>query len=418
MISRHQSTSVRAALADTPAILIVGPRQVGKSTLATAEGATAGVRTTVSLDLVSGRAGASADPEGFIRKLDLPAVIDEVQRVPELLYPVKQLVDERRLTGERAHGLFLLTGSASIWDTLEAPESLAGRVERVRLRPFSQGEIAGRRERFIDHLFADDFPGVEEPHPGREAIAQSVMSGGFPEVQGRDEDRAERWFSEYLARVLERDIRDLANVRRPEDMHRLLRMCAARTAGLINVEGMLADLGMGKSTGRRYYELLQRTYLIEEIPAWGTNLARAAVRRPKLVVADSGLAAHLTGYSAAKFITEPDGRPGPGALFETFVISELLKARDWASGRPSAFHWRDASGREVDLIFERRDGQIIAIECKLGSTATEADFRHLAFLRDQLGDRFAGGAVVYTGAATVPFGDRLRAVPVSSLWAG
>jgi uncharacterized protein len=415
-VQRHQATHVLEALGDTPAVLIAGPRQVGKSTLAHAVGTQHGAASEATLDDVATRAAALADPSAFIRDLALPAVLDEVQRAPDLLYGIKQAIDERRLADSPVAGSFLLTGSTGIWDTLAAPESLAGRIERVRLWPLSQGELAGRRERFIDALFDGAPPRLTDVPPGREPIARAVVLGGFPELRDRSESRAQRWFAEYLARVLDRDIRELADVRRPADLLALLRACATRAGGLVNVDGMLADLGVPQSTGRRYYELLQRLYLVQEIPAWGANLARAAVRRPKLVLCDSGLTAHLIGQSTARFTGDLDGRPGPGNLYESFVIVELLKAAGWAATDVTAFHWRDRAGREVDLLFERRDGAVIALECKLSTTVGPADFRHLEHLRDQLGDRFHGGAVVHLGSATLPFGDRLWATPVSALW--
>lgn len=416
-VERHQAARVVEALADTPAVLVTGPRQVGKSTLAHELGLQHGAVSEATLDDVPTRAAALGDPSGFVRDLALPAVLDEVQRAPELLYGIKQAIDERRLAGETVAGSFLLTGSTGIWDTLASPESLAGRIERVRLWPLSQGELTGRRERFIDALFDGEPPRPSDVAPGREPIARAVVLGGFPEIRDRSESRAQRWFAEYLARVLDRDIRELADVRRPADLLALLRACAARAGALVNIDGMLADLGVPKSTGRRYYELLRRLYLVQEIPAWGTNLARAAVRRPKLVLCDSGLTAHLVGQSTARFAGEVDGRPGPGHLFESFVIVELLKAAGWAATDVSVFHWRDRAGREVDLLLERRDGDVIAVECKLSATVGRADFRHLEHLRDQLGDRFRGGAVIHLGAATLPFGDRLWASPVSALWA-
>jgi hypothetical protein len=417
ILERHQAARILEALQDTPAVLVTGPRQVGKSTLAHDLGRRHAAASEATLDDVATRAAATADPSGFVRDLTLPAVLDELQRAPDLLYGIKQAIDDRRLAGQDAAGSFLLTGSTGIWDTLASPESLAGRIERVRLWPFSQGELAGRRERFIDALFDGEPPRPSDVVPGRQAIAHTVVLGGFPEVQQRSERRAHHWFAEYLARVLDRDIRELADVRRPGDLLALLRACATRAGGLVNVDGMLADLGVPKSTGRRYYELLQRLYLVHEIPAWGTNLARAAVRRPKLVLCDSGLTAHLIGQSTAKFAGEVDGRPGVGHLYESFVVVELLKAAGWATTDVAPFHWRDRAGREVDLLFERRDGDVIAIESKLSTTVGQADFRHLEHLRDHLGDSFRGGAVVHLGPTTLPFGDRLWAVPVSALWA-
>lgn len=237
-----------------------------------------------------------------------------------------------------------------------------------------------------------------------------------PEVQDRSEARAKRWFASYLSRVLDRDIRDLANVRRPEDLLRLLTLCATRAGSPVNVSAMLAELGIGLSTGRRYYELLKNVHLIHELPAWGSNLARASARHPKLMLTDSGLAAHLLGFSQAKFVSELGQRPGAGHLFESFVTTELVKASTWCLQEVTAFHWRDHAGREVDLLFERHDDSIIALEHKLGSRIGGEDFKHLAHLRDQLGDRFAGGAVIYTGDNTLPFGPRLWGVPVQALW--
>ncbi len=439
MVERHQTKTALEALQDTPAVLLVGPRQVGKSTLAHQLLPTMNAASTVSLDDSAIRNAAQADPNGFIAALELPAMIDEVQRVPDLLYGIKETVDRIRLAGGSAGGSFLLTGSASIWDTLSAPESLAGRIERIPIAPFTQGELAGRRERFIDSLFEGGLPnfsppagerlphssppaGERLPNPSppagdRRALAELIVRGGYPEVQERSEQRAQRWFSEYLSRVLDRDIRDLANIRRPGELLRLLTLCATRAGSLVNVDAMIGDLGIALSTGRRYYELLVRVYLIQEIPAWGANLARAAVRSPKLVLCDSGLTAHLLGISAAKFASAIDTKPGPGNLFESFVTLELLRACAWCEEEVRPFHWRDRAGREVDLLLERRDGSIVAFEHKLGQTVSPEDFRHLAHLRDQLGDRFAGGAVIYTGENTAAFGERLWAVPVGRLWA-
>ncbi len=416
VIARNQEQQVQAALADTPVVMLTGARQVGKSTLG--EQMAARMRAqVVSLDDPATRSAAREDPSGFIGRLHLPAMIDEVQRAPELVYSIKQTVDRLRLGGERAAGSFLLTGSASTWDTLESPESLAGRIERVELWPFSQGEIAGRREHFIDALFDGDPPSYEGDLPlSRAQIAKLVVRGGYPEAQARSEPRMQDWFSQYLALVLDRDIRDLANLRRPEDLLRLLRLCATRIGSPTNVDAMLRDLGISLSTGRRYFDLLCRVHLVREIPAWGVNLARAAVRSPKLVIVDSGLAAHLVECSADKFVGGPDTRPGPGHLFENFVTTEIVKASAWSRADVKAFHWRDRSGREVDLLLERRDGTIVAIEHKLSEAVGADDFRHLAYLRNQLGDRFAAGAIVHAGRRTLPFGERLWAVPVAALW--
>jgi predicted AAA+ superfamily ATPase len=218
--------------------------------------------------------------------------------------------------------------------------------------------------------------------------------------------------------LLDRDIRELGQARRPEDLLRLLTACAARVGDVTNVAAMLADLGIPRSTGHRYYEMLRRLYLVHELPAWGRNLARATVRSPKLLLTDSGVLCELLRLDVDRFARDQVLRPGPGAAFENFVAVELLKATGWADQPVSAAHWRDASGREVDLLLERQDGTVVAVETKLTTAATADDARHLAHLRDQLGEQFRCGIVCHTGAATVALGDRLWAVPVTALWRG
>ncbi len=416
LIHRHQTARVIEAARDTPAVVVEGPRQVGKSTLARAVGELVGALQLRTLDDSATRNAARSDPDAFIDGLLTPVVIDEVQRAPDLLLSIKRRIDAERHRQGHAAGMFLLTGSAGFWDTPDAPESLAGRVEHIRLWPFSQSELAGRRENTIDALFENRPPSVVAS-TGRKALATPVIIGGFPEVQNRTEPRAQRWFSEYLSRLLDRDIRDLANVRSPDDLYRLLVVCAARSAGILNLDGMLSDLqAVSHTTGRRYYELLKRLYLVHELPAWGENVGRAAARAPKLLLCDSGLVAHLVGLSKARFTSGPDTTPGAGFVFETFVLTELLKEREWANSDPRAHHWRDRSGREVDLLLQARDGSIVAVEVKLRDNPTQRDFAHLTHLRDTLGERFRCGVVVCTAGATTAFGDRLWAMPVSALW--
>lgn len=416
MLIRQAEQQVRAALDDTPAVLITGARQVGKSTLAEMVRPGPNVNQLITLDDTSQRNAALADPGEFIRALPRPAVIDEIQRVPELMLAIKKSIDESRLAGRDPSGDYLLTGSANIWDSLSTPESLAGRIERVNLRPLSQSELLGRESQFIESLFADDLTAETDAAPGRFAYAGKLVRGGYPEVIERPAARRSRWFIEYLSRVLDRDIRDLANVRRPEDLLRLMRLCAARTGGILNLEGMLRDINVPAATGRRYYELLLRSYLVEELPAWGVNVGRAAVRAPKLLLGDSGICAHLVGYSDERFTNGPDLQPSPGNLFEGFLACEMLKEADSSQLELKAFHWRDRNGREVDLLLELPDGAVAGIEFKLAESVSTPDFRHLNYLKEQLGDRFVAGAVLHTGTDTLRHGDRLWSCPASAIW--
>lgn len=416
VIGRHVRTVVDEARRDTPVVLLVGARQVGKSTLAQATTSGPGAPHPITLDDPARRASATEDPTAFVRGLRTPAIIDEIQRAPELLLAIKMAVDEQRLRGDDAAGMFLLTGSAAIWDTVRAPDSLAGRIEHVRLWPFSQGELEGRREDLVERLYAGDVPRLDGRPVGRAVVAERVVRGGYPEAQGRTAARSDRWFGDYLSSLVDRDVGVLADVRRSPDLLRLLVACAARSGSVTNVSEMLADIGLPRTTGHRYLDLLRRLYLVHELPAWGRNLARASVRSPKLVVTDTGVLCHLLHMDADRFAHDDRLRPGPGPAFETFVTTELLKAITWSRESVRAHHWRDRGGREVDVLLERRDGAIVGVETKLGSTVRPADARHLAHLRDHTGQDFRAGIVVHTGPDTVPLGDRLWGVPVEALW--
>lgn len=416
MYERYARQAIETAMGDTPVVLIVGGRQVGKSTLVSTLDDAPDPGSVITLDNPTLRAAALDDPGAFLRGFESPVAIDEIQRAPELFLVIKMLVDEARLRGEQPTGQFLLTGSVAIWDTARMPDSLAGRIEHVRLWPLSQGEIEGQREELIDRLFQNDPPRLQDQPVGRAAVAERVVRGGFPEVQQRTLPRAAAWIRDYLTLLLDRDIRELGQARRPEDLLRLLTACAARVGSVVNVATMLADLGITRSTGHRYYDMLRRLYLVHELPAWGHSLARTAVRSPKLLLTDSGVLCELLRLDAERFVNDEVLRPGPGAAFENFVAVELLKAAGWAEEPVTAAHWRDAAGREVDLLLERRDGTVVAVETKLAATVHTGDARHLAHLRDQLGEDFRCGIVCYTGATTVALGDRLWAVPVTALW--
>jgi predicted AAA+ superfamily ATPase len=416
VLGRHIAPRVEAALADTPAVMLVGARQVGKSTLMRGVASTVGARSAFSLNDAATRAAARRDPTGFIRSAETPCVIDEAQRAPDILLAIQDVVDERRQAGGDDAGMFLLTGSASIWDTLEAPESLAGRIGRIAMWPFSQGELRGTRESLIDALFAGEPPRLTGEPTGRASIAAAAITGGYPLVQRRTAQRRAGWFDAHLAAILERDVRDLMDIRSPEDLDQLLRFAATRAGNLLNLDGMLGDLGINKSTGRRYYALLKRVFLIEELPAWGRNLGRAARKSPKLLFSDTGLLAHLASFDSERFQRDPYTRPGPGNIFENFIATEILKQASWSDPAVRVFHWRDHHDREIDIMLERRDGSVVAIESKLDATVREDDLRHLIDMRDKLGADFQAGAIIYTGPNTLPFGDRLWALPATALW--
>lgn len=400
---------------DTPVVVIVGPRQSGKSTLATLVAEARDARQ-VTLDDAGPRAAANADPSGFVEALELPVVIDEFQKATELLPAIKSRVDRARSGGRRAPGMFLLTGSANVWATLRVSESLAGRAERLQLWPLSQGEILGHRETFIDALLAGRVAQIAGVPAGRHAVSSALLAGGYPEMLARpDARRRARWLENYIQMILERDVRDLASkARQLDELPRLLAIAAARVAGLLDITGLARDTALKRDTAGRYLTLLELLFLLRRAPAWSRNLGQRLIKAPKLWLPDSGVASQLLGYDEHRF--ETDETPTAGALFENFVASELTKQATWCDADVRLYHLRTAGGREVDLVIEARDGTVAGVESKLATSVRARDFSRLIYMRERLGERFSAGVVVHTGPDTLPFGDRLWAVPVSTLW--
>lgn len=406
LLPRFAERAVRAALADTRVVVINGARQVGKSTLA-AQVVPTPDRTLTLDDEVTLRA-ARADPVGFVQHEGL-LFIDEVQRVPELLLAIKADVDRHPLPGR-----YLLTGSAQILSLPRLADSLAGRMEIIELRPLSQGEQRRHREGFVDDLLA----GITNPAVSSDLLKQDYLElavrGGFPEAVKRDAPiRRSRWFDAYVATLVQRDIADLADIERATDLPRILRLVAARTANVLNVDGMARDAGVPPSTLRRYLALLETAFMIERVPAWSTSRTTRVVHSPKLFVSDSGMAAHLLGASVARLC-----RPGQdaGPLLETFVMMELQRQAGWSEERATIHHLRTRHGVEVDVVLETPDGRIAGIEVKAGATVRSEDFKGLRYLQDKAGERFVSGVVLYTGSQPLPFGQDLWALPMSSLW--
>jgi predicted AAA+ superfamily ATPase len=403
MIRRHIGANLTAAIGDTPVVLLVGARQTGKSTIA---------RTLVpknryvTLDDATTLASAKADPTAFVEQFDTLVAIDEVQRVPELFLAMKAVVDRRRRPGR-----FLLTGSANVLMIPRIADSLVGRMEILTLWPLSQGEIARREEGFLDVLSGDRLPSAPL-RTGRMGILDRVLRGGYPVAYRRDETRRRAWFGSYVTGVLQRDIRDLANIEGLTALPRLLALLAAQTSGLLNLASINNAVGISYTTLQRYMSLLQTTFLIRTVPAWSKNLGKRATKTPKVLFGDTGLAASLLGFSRTRLETDQGVF---GRLFENFVTMELVKQASWHPKRPEVFHFRSQKGAEVDVVLEV-DGRIIGVEVKAAENLSGDDFRGLSILEDMVGRRFHRGIVLYTGKRILPFGQRLHAVPASALW--
>lgn len=408
MIERHLRPLVLEALGDTRVVVVVGARQVGKSTLVQQIATADRPATVLTLDDQATRRAALEDPTGFVAGLRPPVVIDEVQRAPDLLLAIKVRVDR-----DPAPGQFLLTGSANILTAPRIADALTGRAEYLRLAPFSQGELAGKREGFIAGLFAGGWPQLAGDEVGRAAYARRLAAGGYPAAYGRSPARRERFFSSYLDSIIDRDLSTIAEVQDSANVRRLLTALAATSGSLTSYDGLGRDLGVSANTVRAHAALLQTLFLAQRVPAWSSNLLSRAVKAPKTYIADCGLLCHLLGAGEQRIV---DDGTVAGVVFETFVVTELARQIAWQEDPPSQYHYRDRDGREVDVVLERRDGSVVGIEVKSAASVSTSDFRGLRQLRDKLGERFKAGVLLYTGPSTVPFGDRLAAVPLAGLW--
>lgn len=408
MFPRNLTAPLVAALSDTPVVLLQGARQTGKSTLVRALAEGPHPAKYLSLDEATILGAATSDPQGFIDRLTEPVILDEVQRAPELMLAIKRAVDL-----DRAPGRFLLTGSAEVLPLPRLADSLAGRMEIATLWPLSQGEIEGRREEFIDTVFADRRP-VAEARPSEPKIWQRVLAGGYPEPLTRaDPQRKSGWYEAYLTTLLQRDVRDFASIEGLTELPRLLALLATRAGGLVNFSELGRDSGLALTTLKRYMALLERTFLLIRLPPWSSNLGKRLVKAPKIYLNDSGLAAHLLGVPAQENVAPPREA---GRLLETFVATELTKALAWSRTRPSLFHLRTQTRVEVDFVLEARNGDLVGVEVKASSSVGTKDFQGLSWLRESVGARFRAGVVLYLGDTLLPFGPDLWACPVTALW--
>ena len=403
---RFVTPLLRESLADSPVVLIHGPRQSGKTTLARTVGESRGYRY-YSFDEDVARIAAERDPTGFVADLSRRVILDEVQRVPALFSALKIAVDRDRVPGR-----FLLTGSANVLLVPRLSDSLAGRMAILRLHPLAQCELSGKVPRFLDALFAARFRTATSERLGP-ALAERIVAGGYPAAIARRSARLRAaWYLDYVETQVQRDVRDLAQIRALEALPRLLALAAGYTARLINVADLAGAFQLTRQTVHDYVTLLERVFLLERVPPWHSNRLSRLVKTPKLHMGDTGIACALLGLDAAQLRQD---RATLGQMLETFVFQELRRQDSWDDARATFYHFRDRDGAEVDIVLER-GGKVAGVEVKAAATVLPPDFRGLRKLREAAGDRFASGVVIYDGETTASFGDGFFAVPVRTMW--
>jgi hypothetical protein len=388
-------------------VLIHGPRQCGKTTLARIVGDSRGFAYfTFDDDVVL--AAATADPLGFVDRLPAHTILDEVQRVPALFTALKTVVDR-----DRAPGRFLLTGSANVLLVPTLADSLAGRMEIVRLHPLAQSELARGRSEFLDHLFAGHFDTASRERLRRQ-LHDRIVAGGYPAAIARASGgRRAAWYRDYIETIVQRDVRELARIRSLDVLPRLLEVAAGQTAQLFNLSELAGPFQVSRPTIGDYVALLERVFLLERLPPWHSNRLKRLVKTPKLHLCDTGVACALLGYDAETLAG--DG-PALGSLLETFVVQEVRRQASGYDRSIRLHHFRDKDGAEVDLVLERDAKTLAGIEVKASATVTAADFRGMRKLAAAAGKRFVAGVVLYDGETTAGFGNRLFSVPIRRLW--
>ncbi|AYD47789.1 ATP-binding protein [Arachidicoccus soli] len=410
MYERFINPFIKDALKDTPVILISGARQTGKSTLCKQlieKGIFTG--TAVTLDDPTTLAAAKTDPLGFLLSQNKHLIIDEVQRAPEIFLSIKKLVDEDRMQRR-----YILTGSSEVMALPTLSDSLAGRIEMHHLWPLSQGEIKGAKSNFLDILISENGR-FSNTDCSWEALVENMLIGGYPEVLEREtEIRRDKWFSSYITAILQKDIKDLANIEGLTQLPNVLQLIAIRAGSTINLSDIARLSGIKNTTLQRYMALLEQVFLINKIPAWTPNAEGKYVKSPKIYINDSGLLSYLRGEGKRLL----EDRTTAGLILENFVSMEIIKQITWSDTYLKPYHFSTHKGAEVDIVLEDKYRNLYAIEVKSKASVNEKDFRGLKHFAALTGPKFKKGIVLYSGNQTIGgFGGKnLQAVPISSLW--
>jgi uncharacterized protein len=413
IIYRSCTQNVLEALQQMPVVFVNGPRQSGKSTLVQKLSKSSWPATYITFDEPSQLGAAQANPEIFLRTYDDALIIDEVQMVPDLFRVLKLIVDELRLKNKKAaNGHYLLTGSANIMALPGLADALVGRMSVITLYPLSAVEIAKSKGAFLNTLFASSFRTGKQQ--GDNDLIETIRRATFPEVTDQEEKSRSKWFESYIMTILQRDVRQIADIEKLGILPNLLRILASRAGGLINEADIARSIGLNAVTTKNYRLLLQMIFLTIDVKPWFRNIGKRLVKSSKGYIIDTSLLCHLQQIDLKK-IAARDAHMF-GHVLENFVATELLKQLTCYEHQVNLLHFRTSDNKEVDFVLQKSDGMLAGIEVKAKDKVNSDDFKGLRALQEQAGKDFACGVVLYRGTSTIPYGDRFWAIPVSALW--
>lgn len=403
---RYLQSKLQIALSDTPVVCLLGARQSGKTTLTQQ---LEDQRTYINFDDAAILTAAQQDPTGFVQGLPEKVVLDEIQRIPELMPAIKASVDRQRTPGR-----FLLTGSANLLLLPRVQESLAGRVEILNLHPLTEQEKHHYPQTFLSTLLGRSLSAkIVGEQAAIDGVAGAVCQGGYPEPNTRTEVRARQWHQQYLKAIIQRDVKDIAAIRDEDELMRVAQILAYRTATLLNVSSLANELDISRDTTDKYLGVLERLFLVRRLPAWHRNQAKRLIKTPKIHWVDSGLAATLNGLKTADW---NDYTVNFGPLLESFVVQQIIAQAGWLDDELHFSHYRDKDQVEVDLVIES-GRKVWGIEVKKAASIQTKDGAGLGRLAAQCGDQFQGGVLFYCGNNCLPLAQKdCFAVPIDWLW--
>lgn len=408
MFKRWQEQSIKSALNNRRVVILSGSRQCGKTTTSKVMADKNSIYRT--LDDSTLLQAAKNDPLGFVKlsKGVGTMIIDEIQRVPELITAIKKNVDENT-----RYGQYLITGSVNIQTLPTVKESLAGRVKKIRLRPLVQGEILKKEPKFLNRIKNQNF--VNNTNFDKEKISEIIFKGGFPEpLNFKDNSERISWYKDYINTVIEFDLHDIANIKRHDNLKELVSIIASYSSKFIDKSKIASAMGVANQTLNSYLAVLENTYIIDKLSPWLKTDYERVNKQSKYFITDTGLMASVLNWKPDELLIDADKS---GKIFETFVYNQIITQVELEGNEYELYHYRDREKREIDFILQDINNNIYGIEVKAGSSVTKDQFKHMKWFKENLAkDKSFTGIVLYTGEHVIPFGENMIAVPMNNLW--